>query len=158
MPTAPEIIDLVHDILKGAPGLAGIKDWNKANGLITLAAPGCSIGLEKENFEPYARDKDEATANLSILFWVKNIDPADGEAEVRALAQEARLVLTENRTLGGAAADSYVHGILYTTAEGGKSLILHLAEIDFRVRYYSPRARAEEPVPIEQIYYQATSE
>lgn len=149
--STPEIIDLVHDTLKAAPELAGIRDWNKANGLVTMAAPGCSIGLEREVYEPYTGEQDEVTAHLSIIVWVKNIDPAAGEAEVRALAQEVRMVLTENRTLGGAAADGYVNGILYTTAEGGKNLLLHLAEIDYRVRYYSPRFRVEAVSPIENI-------
>lgn len=151
MPTSPEIIDLVHDILKLASGLAEIKSWNKANGLVTMVAPGCSIGLERELYDSYTRDQDEATAHVSILFWVKNIDQAAGEKQVRALAQEARLVLAENYSLNGAAASSYVNGVVYTTAEAQKSLILHLAEIDFRVIYYSARSRSVSPAPIDQI-------
>jgi len=153
-----EIVDLVNDVLCAAPGLAKIKDWNKANGLVTVAAPGCSIGLEKDDYAEYTREKDEAIAFLSILFWIKNVDPASGEAQVRALAQEARQVLIDNRTLSGAAANSYVHGIRYTTAEGGKSLILHLAEMDYRVKYYSSRIRPETPAPIEQINNQVSGE
>lgn len=151
MPTSPEIINLTHDILKAATGLAEIKNWNKANGLVTMAAPGCSIGLEREIYESYTRDQDEATANVSILIWVKNIDPAAGEEKVRLLAQEARLVLAEDYSLNGAAATSYVHGIVFTTAEGQKSLLLHLAEIDFRVTYYSSRSRTGSPTPIDQV-------
>lgn len=152
MPVSPEVIDLVCDILRAAPGLAGLKEFNKANGLVSLAASGCSVGLERETFEPYTKDQDEATATLRILIWTKHRNPAEGEALARAWAQEARLALTENRTLGGAAADSYVYGILYTTAEGdAQNPLLHLAELDYRVRYYSPRARAEEAVPIEQV-------
>lgn len=158
MPAPPEIIDLVHDVLRTAAGLAEVREWNKASGLVTMAAPGCSVGLEDEKFEAYTRELDEATAYLSILIWVKNPDPAAGEAKARALAQEARLALIKNRTLGGGAADSYVHGIRYTTAEGGKSLILHLAEIDFRVRYYSPRAQAEDSIPVEQVDHQVVNE
>lgn len=151
MPTSPEIINQVHDILKLASGLAEIKSWNKANGLVTMIAPGCSIGLERETYESYTRDQDEATANVSILIWVKNTDPAAGEKKVRALAQEARLVLAENYSLNGAAASSYVSGIVYSTAEAQKSLLLHLAEIDFRVTYYSARSHSASPAPINQI-------
>lgn len=158
MPTSPEIIDLVHDILKNAPSLAGVKEWNKANSLVTLIAPGCSIGLEEEVFTPNTRDNDEVTASLSILFWSKNIDQAAGEAEVRALAQEARLVLTVNRTLGGIADDSYVHGIRYATADGGKSVMLHLAEINYKVTYYCDRFMPESGTPIEDINHDVGAE
>jgi hypothetical protein len=142
--TSPEIIDLVHDILSSASELASIKKWNKANSLLTLVSPGGSIGIEKETYEAYTREYDEATAYLNILIWTKNADPVDGEAEVRELAQAARLVLVHNRTLGGAVDDSYVHGINYATADGGKSLLLHLAELDFRVTYYADRQSGEE--------------
>ena len=158
MPTSPEIIDLVHDVLKNAPGLAGVKEWNKANSLVTLAAPGCSIGLDEEKFEAYSRDQDEATARLSILFWSKNIDQAAGEAEVRELAQQARLALTANRTLGGAVDDSFVEGIRYATADGGKSILLHLAEVSYRVTYYTDRFIAEAETPIEQLDHDVGAE
>ncbi len=151
MPSSPKIIDLVHDTLKQAPALAGIKDWNKANSLLTLASPGVSIGIEKEVFEPYTREEDEATANLNILLWVKNMDPVAGEAEVRALAQQVRMVLVNDRTLGGAADDSFVRGIDYATADGGKSIILHLAEIDYRVKYYAERSLPEQNIPVAKV-------
>jgi len=144
--TSPEIIDLAHEILSTAPELAEIQEWNKANSLVTLAPKGGSAGIEKEIFEPYTRDYDEATAYMSIVLWTKNADPVDGEAEVRELAQAARLVLVHNRTLDGAVDDSYVHGINYATADGGKSLLLHLAELDFRVTYYADR-QSEEEIP-----------
>lgn len=151
MPTSPEIINLVYDILKQAPALAQIKEWNKANSLLTLASPGGSIGIQKEIYDAYTREEDEVTARLSILLWVKNIQPAAGEAEVRALAQTVRQVLVNNRTLGGLADDSYVNSIEYATADGGKSILLHLAEIDFQVRYYSDRLAIEQVPPVERI-------
>lgn len=158
MPASPEIINQVHDLLKNAPGLAGIKEWHKANSLVTLLAPGCSIGLEEEVFEAFTRDQDEVTASLSILFWSKNIDQAAGEDEVRALAQEARLVLTTNRTLGGMADDSYVNGIKYATADGGKSVLLHLAEINYKVTYYADRFITEEGTPINTLDHDVGAE
>lgn len=158
MPTSPEIIELVHDILKNDLGLSEIKEWNKATGLLTLASPGGSIGLEEEKFEEYTKEQDLATANLSILIWTKNADPVAGEAEVRSLAQAVRLALVTNRTLGGAADDSFVLGIRYATAEGGKSLMLHLAEVDYRVNYYADRLPAENGIPIETVNHELEAE
>lgn len=149
--TSPVIIDAVHDLLKADPDLATIAEWLKANGLITMKAPGCSIGLEKEDFEDYDREKDEVTAYLSILLWVKNNDAPTGEADVRALAQTARGVLLENRCLGGIAAGTSIPDIRYATADGGKSVLLHIAEIDCRVKYYALRQRPVPPAPIEQV-------
>lgn len=151
MPTSPEIINQVHDILKNAPALAGVKEWHKANSLVTLLSPGISIGLEEEKFEPYTRDLDEVNASINVVLWKKNNDPVVGEAEVRALAQQARLILTENRTLGGLADDSFVQDISYATADGGKSLLLHLAELNYRVTYYSDRFETETATPVEQV-------
>ena len=136
---SPQVIKLVHNIVSSSPKLAGVKEWNQANSLLTLASPGGSIGVEKEVFEAYTRDDDEATAYMSIVIWVKNADPVAGEAAVRALAQAARAVLNQNRTLAGAVADSFVYSITYATADGGKSLLLHLAELDYRVTYYAAR-------------------
>lgn len=135
----PEVIDLLYDILSTAPELAEIREWNKAMSLLTLASPGGSIGVEKEVFTPYTREEDEVTAHMSIVVWVKHPDPVAGEAAVRDLAQAIRMVLIQNRTLGGAVDDSFVYEIDYATADGGKSLLLHLAELDYRVTYYADR-------------------
>lgn len=143
---SPEVIDLVHDLLKSSQLLADIKDWKKATGLITLIAPGCSIGIDKEDFEEYDRDRDEVTAHMRITIWDKNHDPVAGEASIRRFAQAARLILTNDRTLGGQVDESFVRGIEYATAEGDKSLIQHIVEIDYRVTYYSDR-QIEEIVP-----------
>ena len=137
--TAPEIIDLVHEILNTAPELAEIQNWNKANSLLTLAPVGGSIGVEKEVFNPYTRDYDEAVAHMNILVWVKNADAVAGEAAIRSLAQVVRSVLIENRTLGGMVDDSFIYDITYATADGGKSLLLHLAELNYQVTYYAER-------------------
>ncbi|HWP96413.1 MAG TPA: hypothetical protein VN426_06150 [Syntrophomonadaceae bacterium] len=141
--TSPEIINLVHDLLSSVPELAEIQEWNKANSLVTLASTGGSIGIEKEEFEAYTRDEDEATAYLSIVLWIKNADPVEGEAQVRALAQAARKVLIKYRTLNGAVDDSFVHKINYATADGGKSIMLHLAELDYRVSYMAERSESD---------------
>lgn len=137
--TTPEVIDLLYDILSAAPELAEIREWNKAMSLLTLASPGGSIGVEKEVFSPYTREEDEVTAHLSIVVWVKHPDPVAGEAAVRNLAQAIRRVFINNRTLDGAVDDSFIHEINYATADGGKSLLLHLAELDYRVTYYAER-------------------
>jgi len=137
--TTPEVIDLLYEILSTAPELAAIREWNKAMSLLTLASPGGSIGVEKEVFTPYTREEDEVTAHMSIVVWVKHPDPVAGEAAVRDLAQAIRMVLIQNRTLGGAVDDSFVYEIDYATADGGKSLLLHLAELDYRVTYYADR-------------------
>lgn len=137
--TTPEVIDLIHNLLSTAPEMAEIREWNKAMSLVTLASPGGSIGVEKEVFTPYTREKDEVTAHMSVVVWVKNADPVAGEAAVRDLAQAARMILVNGRTLGGAVDDSFVYSINYATADGGKSLLLHLAELDYRVTYYAER-------------------
>jgi|GEM_PF-1387384 len=139
MALSPEILDLVFGLLSNSPDLNGMKEWNEANSLVTLATPGGSTGIEKETFEPYDLDMDEAVAYINIVLWTKNADQVAGEAEVRLLAQTVRKVLIKNRNLGGAAADSFVHGISYATANGGKSILLHLAELDYRVTYYADR-------------------
>lgn len=145
--TSPELLEVLHDILATAPTLEEVKEWNKANSLMTLASPGGSIGLEKEEFEPYTRDEDEATAFISIVLWVKHPDPVEGEAAVRNLAQKARGILVRNYTLNGAAETSTVKNIRYATADGGKSLLLHLAEIDLRVIYMVSRIQDDSNLP-----------
>jgi len=153
--TSPEVIDLVHGILSSAPELTEILEWNKANSLVTLASPGGSIGIEKEAFEAYTRDEDQATAFISIVLWVKNPDPVEGEAKTRMLAQAVRQALIRNRTLGGKVDDSIVYGINYATADGGKSVLLHLAELDYRVQYMAQRPEnVGEAAVIETIDHQ----
>ncbi|GBF34141.1 hypothetical protein DCCM_3253 [Desulfocucumis palustris] len=147
----PELIDLVHDILRDSTELSEIKDWKKVTGLITLKAPGCSIGIDKEEFDEYTRDLDEVTAHMRLVLWVKHTDPIVGEAQIRLYAQACRLILTSSRTLGGAVDDSFVKSIEYATADAEKSLIQHLAEIDYRVTYYSERTLPEELNPVESV-------
>ncbi len=139
MTTSPEIIDLVYEVLSTAPELTEIREWKKANSLLTLASTGGSIGIEKEVYDVYDRDMDEVTAYMNILVWVKNTDPVAGEAAVRDLAQAVRNILTQQHNLGGAADEGFVHEINYATADGGKSLLVHLAELDFRLKYYTER-------------------
>lgn len=148
---SPEVIDLVHDMLRNSPELAEITEWKKATGLITLKAPGCSVGVDKEEFTEYTRDLDEVTAFMRIVMWVKNVDPVAGEARVRQYAQDCRLILAAGRTLGGAVDDSFVKNIEYATAEADKTMIQHIAEIDFRVTYYSERFKAETGTPVDNI-------
>lgn len=157
---SPRIIELIYNLLSNATALAMVKVWNKANSLVTLESPGGSIGLNKEVYESYDRDQDEATAHISIVLWVKNADPAAGEAEVRDLAQRVRHVLISDRCFGGAVEDSFIHGIEYATADGGKSLLLHLTELDFRVTYMARRPEPEDeddapaPEAIDQTWSQ----
>ncbi len=139
MTTSPEIIDLIHDVLSAAAELSEVKEWIKANSLVTLASPGGSIGIEKDIYDTYDREMDEVTAHMNILVWVKNPDAVAGEAAVRGLAQTVRYILLKNHNLGGAADESHVHTINYATADGGKSNLMHLAELDYRVTYYAER-------------------
>ncbi|TEB09306.1 hypothetical protein [Pelotomaculum propionicicum] len=145
-----EIVDLVHDLLKADDNLAELVDWKKANGLVSLATSGCSVGLDEEGFNEYTRDKDETVGSVRILIWVKMVDPVTAEAKIRKQAKAARQVLVKNRTLGGAVANSYLNKIFYATADAGKNLILHMADLDFQVKYYSPRTWPETQ-PIEHI-------
>lgn len=146
-----EVVDLVHDLLRADDSLAELVDWKKANGLVTLAPSGCSVGIDDEEYTEYTRDKDETDGSVRILVWVKMLDPVAAEAKLRKLAKAARKVLIKNRTLGGAVANSYVEKIYYATADAGKNLILHMADLDFKVKYYSPRIWPEAPAPIETI-------
>lgn len=148
---SPEVINLVHDILKNFPLLSEITEWKKITGLITLKAPGCSIGVDKEEFNEYTRDSDEVTAYMRITLWVKNPDPVVGEAKIRKFAQDCRRILASNRTLGGSVDDSFVKNIEYATAQADNTLIQHIAEIDYRITYYSDRFMAEEGTPVENI-------
>jgi len=44
-----------------------------------------------------------------------------------------------------------VKNIEYATAQADNTLIQHIAEIDYRITYYSDRFMAEEGTPVESI-------
>ena len=146
----PKVIELIFDRLKNAPELAGIAAWQKATGLVTAQTPGCSVGADKDNFAVYTRDWDKVEAQARITFWVISADPVAGEAEVRQLARDCRFVLASDRTFGGAVDDSFVKSVEFVRVEGVESFTL-MAQVDFRVTYYSPRVTADAVNPVEQL-------
>lgn len=136
-----DIVNAVLNVLKSDPALAQIQEWQPVNGLITLKAPGVSVGIEKEGFAPDTRAEDAASATLKVVAWVKDKDPAKGEAAARELAHTIRYCLNENRTLGGLVDGGFVSQIEYLTAEANQGLLLHLAEITYEVQYSAKRLR-----------------
>lgn len=151
MANVSDIIRSVVDVLKAEPRLSGIKEWQEVNNLITLKSPGISVGLEKEAFTAYDRICDNAEANLKIYVWVKDSDPARGEAEVRKLAHSIRLALAKDLYLGGLIDSGYLSGIDYLTADAGKEILIHLAEIDYQVSYLAERSEPEPAPDIEEL-------
>jgi hypothetical protein len=141
-----DIVTLLHDYLKADPVFVEIKDWNKANGFISLKDSGISIGIKNERYESYNRESDECTVNVNIFCWIKHKDQATGEKLIRDLAHEIRLSLTEDegRTLSGEVIGGFVSGIEYLTTEASDSLLLHIAEITYEVQYQEDRMRPED--------------
>ena len=138
-----DIANAVLNVLKNDPALAQIQEWQPVNGLITLKAPGVSVGIEKEVFAPDTRSVDAASATLKIVVWTRDKGPANGEAAVRELAHAVRYCLNENRTLGGLVDGGFISQIEYLTAEASQGLLLHLAEITYEVDYSAERVRKE---------------
>jgi hypothetical protein len=138
-----DIVSLLHDYLKADPVFAEIKDWNKANGFISLKDSGISLGIDRERYESGNREYDYCTAAIKIYCWYKHKDQALGEKKIRELAHEIRLSLTEDesRTLNGEVIGGFVSGIEYLTTDAGNSLLLHIAEITYEVEYQEDRMR-----------------
>jgi hypothetical protein len=147
----PDIVTAVLKTLRAEPSLAAIQEWQAVNGLITLKAPGLSVGLEKEVFTPDTREADAAAATLRIAVWAREKDPAAGEALVRDLAHAVRYCLNEHRTLGGLVDGGYVTQIEYLTADAGQGLLLHLAEISYEVEYPAERVRKKTYPAVESV-------
>ncbi|ADY55132.1 hypothetical protein Sgly_0775 [Syntrophobotulus glycolicus DSM 8271] len=151
MAAVSDIIRKTVDVLKAESGLAEIKEWQEVNNLITLKSPGISVGLEKETFTAYDRKVDNAEANLKIYVWVKDSDPARGEAEVRTLSHIVRLALAKDLYLSGLVDSGFVSGIEYLTADAGKEILIHLAEIDYQVSYLAERTEYAPALDIGEI-------
>ncbi|WCK53840.1 hypothetical protein PP175_21360 [Aneurinibacillus sp. Ricciae_BoGa-3] len=139
-------MDLIYDHLKSDPAFSEVKDWNKANGFISLKDSGISLGIPKEKYESLNRDEDTNNTTVMIVCWLKNKDQAIGEKLIRQLAKEIRLSLgsDDGRLLNGGVIGGFVSEINYLTTEAQNSLLLHLAEITYEVEYYESRMRPEQ--------------
>jgi hypothetical protein len=139
-------VDLIYDYLQADTSFSGVKDWNKANGFISLKDSGISLGIPKEKYESLNREEDSNNTTVMIVCWLKNKDQATGEKLIRQLAKEIRLSLATNegRTLGGQVIGGFVSDINYLTTDAGNSLLLHIAEITYEVEYYESRMRPQQ--------------
>ncbi|AEG60020.1 hypothetical protein [Desulforamulus ruminis] len=151
MPSVDDVIARATATLKASPDLAGVKEWHQVNNLITLVSPGISIGLEKENFEPYDKKYDNVNAFLKIFVWVKDMNPVQGEAEVRRLAHHIRSALNQDIYLGGMIDSGFVAGIEYLSGDAGKGLLLHMAELDYQTSFLALRMEREPAPRIDQV-------
>lgn len=148
-----DVLSILHDYLKAHPSLSDLKDWNKANGFISLKDSGLSLGIENEQYEDENRDYDKCTTKVNIFVWIKNKDQAIGEQKVRELAHAVRLILNQDdvRTLNGEAIGGFVKHIQYLTTEAQHSLLLHIAEITYEVEYEEYRLFTEEVSTVQTV-------
>jgi len=93
--------EIIIQELKLSVDLADVQEWQPVNGLITLNAPGISVGVGKERYSEYDRLYDDCIAKIGITVWEKDADPAEGERKVRERAHAARMALLKNETLEG---------------------------------------------------------
>ncbi|SHJ60220.1 hypothetical protein [Desulfofundulus thermosubterraneus] len=143
--------ELIIEVLKLSPDLADLQEWQPVNGLITLNAPGISVGVQKETYSEYDRFYDNCTSRLSVTVWDKDVDPAAGEARVREMAHAVRRQLLQNSTLGGAVDNVFVGEIEYLTEDAGSNLLLHIASLEVEVDYLAERAVKASTPAIENI-------
>ncbi|RJQ26328.1 MAG: hypothetical protein C4589_09840 [Peptococcaceae bacterium] len=139
-----EIMNKIVELLEAYPGLGSVKKWHKVDGMIPAVHPCGSVNPVQEDFEQITRDKDESTVRFAIFVYLQHASPETGEQQVRELAHSVRLALTadnDNRRLAGVGGttDSYVYSIKYMTIDASSTLLLHAAEIDYRVKYDSFR-------------------
>jgi len=139
-----EILNKIVELLEVYPGLSSVKKWHKVDGMIPAVHPCGSVSPIQENFEQITRDKDESTGRFAIFVYLQHVNPEAGEEQIRELAHNIRLALTadnDNRRLAGVGGttDSYIYSIKYMTIDASATLLLHAAEVDYRVKYGSFR-------------------
>lgn len=139
-----EILNKIVKLLEAHPGLSTVKKWHKVDGMIPAVHPSGSVSPVQEDFEQVTRDKDESTVRFAIFVYLQHVNPETGEQQIRELAHNVRLALTannDNRRLDGVGGttDSYIYSIKYMTIDASSTLLLHAAEIDYRVKYDSFR-------------------
>jgi len=133
-----DILDQVVLTLQADQGLSSIKKWHKVDGMIPSVHPSGSVSVSEEGFDEVTVDKDDTTAQLTIYVYLQHANPETGEAQVRTLAHTVRACLTAlpNRTLNGLVSDGHVKKIKYMTVDASETMLLHAAEITYKVQYF----------------------
>lgn len=146
-----KIIGHISQILQDEPGLAAVQDWQKINGLVPGKVSTISVGVDEQRFEEYTRDHDECGADFKIYVSLDNRTFAGasrksaehrvefGDRALRQLVDCARMALTQDYTLRGAASVSHVDQIEFLTAEDHTDL--HIAVITLSVKFYAERKK-----------------
>ncbi|KLU66306.1 hypothetical protein DEAC_c17050 [Desulfosporosinus acididurans] len=127
--------------------------FHKVEGMIPGLETTCSVWVPKQNFKPYTNDDDEVDAKIHIGIGLQDMDPENGEARIRALAEEIRLLLTaDTPRLGGLLDDSFLSEWEFATVNASQTEVLHLGEAVWEVTYYGPRTRSITPSePMEEL-------
>lgn len=146
-----DFVTLVLDTLRADSGLAAVQEWQPAAGMNAIRTPCVYVGVAREDFAPDTRRFDRARAEIKIGVWLRERDPAKGEADVRNLAWAVRYALTEHRTLGGRVDGGFVSRIEYLSVDVSDRQFLHLAEITFEVDYAADRARPVTMATVAQV-------
>ncbi|GMA59731.1 hypothetical protein NZD89_09310 [Alicyclobacillus fastidiosus] len=125
-----------------------IATYHKVEGMVQGLDTTCSVWVPKVSYKGYTNDYDEATAPIHIGIGVNDMTNETGEARVRALAEEIRMLLTaDNHTLGGLIDDSFLSDWEFATYNSSQTGVLHMGEAVWQVVYYAPRSRPVQPCP-----------
>ncbi|MFB5192792.1 hypothetical protein [Alicyclobacillus fastidiosus] len=135
-----------------------IATYHKVEGMVQGLDTTCSVWVPKVSYKAYTNDYDETHAQIHIGIGVDDMGADTGEARVRALAEEIRLLLTaDQRTLGGLLDDSFLSDWEFATYNASQTEVLHLGEAIWEVTYYAPRTRPVPPDdPMDELDFNET--
>lgn len=146
-----QVIEKTMEVLKKDPSFFNVREWRKINGLVPSKYHAISIGCDDENFTEYTNELDECNSMLKIYASLDNKELSGrcrqqaedrleyGERIIREIAENIKLALTDNCTLGGLIDSSMVEKIEFVTAD--EHVDLHIAVISFSVKYYTERSK-----------------
>jgi len=141
-----DILNAVVADMQADVALAEVTSYHKVEGMVPGLKPTISVWVPKQKFTEYTNDEDECNAEIHIGVSVHDMQPERGEQHVRTLAKEIRLLLTaDDHTLGGLIDDSFLSEWEFESIKPDQTLMLHLGEAVWQVKYYEPRNRTVTP-------------
>ena len=131
-----EILNKIVELLEAYPGLSDMKKWHKVDGMIPAVHPCGSVSPIQENFERITKDRYRSTIRFVVYVYLQQANPETGEQQVRELAHNVRLALTTDKLIKvDDVLDGYIDSIKYLTIDASSTLLLHVAEITYQVKY-----------------------
>lgn len=146
MPTLDQIFDSVISAMQADAALSSFSAFHKVEGVVPAMSPTFSVWAPKQKYKAYDNDNDQVNVEIHIGVSLRDTQVERGEADVRVLTEEIRLVLTADQmNLGGLIDDSFFDEWQFESTDSSKFQMLHLAEGIWNVTYYSPRSRPITP-------------